>query len=99
MIQNGGIGNIGIDKSRSPGNSHPSFQEMLREIRILRERVSPEDRQVIDHSLQALGAGENAEPGTVRRALNAVAGVATMVGEVGVPVVEAVRRVLSLFAA
>ncbi|MEV0324396.1 hypothetical protein ACIBKX_14730 [Streptomyces sp. NPDC050658] len=96
VTQIGGTGNIGIDKHQGSVDPQAAFRDMLQAIQLLRDQVSAEDRQVIDNSLPAIAAGGDTEPGTMRRALGAVAGVATVVGEVGAPVVEAIRRVLAL---
>ncbi|QNP72583.1 hypothetical protein IAG44_26255 [Streptomyces roseirectus] len=91
----GGSGNVGKIQNtyQSAGDPQAAFREMLAAVQVLRERVSSEDRETIDASLRVIGE-EGAEPGVVRRALTAIVGVAAVVGEVGVPVVEAVRRVL-----
>ncbi|MFM9611067.1 hypothetical protein ACSCBZ_33435 [Streptomyces niveiscabiei] len=90
----GGSGNVGKIQNtyQSAGDSEAAFREMLAAVRALRDQVSPADRETLDESLRVIGEG--AEPGVLRRALTAVVGVAVVVGEVGVPVVEAVRRVL-----
>jgi hypothetical protein len=97
VTQIGGSGNTGINKNQaSAGDPQAAFRDMIQAIQMLRGQVSLDDRQVIDDSLQTIGNGGNTDPGTMRRALTAIAGVATMVGQVGVPVVEAVRRVMAL---
>ncbi|WP_406445067.1 hypothetical protein OHB14_39020 [Streptomyces sp. NBC_01613] len=98
VTQIGGSGNTGIYKNQaSAADPQAAFRDMIQAIQVMRGQVSAEDRQVIDDSLQTIGNGANADPGTMRRALTAIAGVATMVGQVGVPVIEAVRRVTALF--
>ncbi|MEU9301812.1 hypothetical protein [Streptomyces sp. NPDC048269] len=71
---------------------------MIRTIRILRDQVSADDRQIIDESLATISQGDAAPPGAFRRALASVTGIAALVGEIGVPAAEAVRRVLALLA-
>ncbi len=51
----------------------------------------------IDESVSTIGTGDHVEAGTLRRALGNIAGVATMVGQVGVPVIDAVRKVMAAF--
>ncbi|MFK0152506.1 hypothetical protein ACIQVK_10570 [Streptomyces sp. NPDC090493] len=97
VTQTGGIGNTGINKGQGAVDPQAAFRDMIQAIQVMRGQVSTEDQRVIDDSLRVVGSGANVEPGTLRRALGAIAGVATVVGEVGVPVVEAVRRVLALF--
>jgi hypothetical protein len=74
-----------------------TLQEMVRLAEVLRGRVDPVDRQVIDDSLREIGSGAGADKGAFRRALGGLAGVAAVVGEVGAPVVEAVRKVTAAF--
>ncbi|WP_416975254.1 hypothetical protein [Streptomyces sp. 4F14] len=96
MNMHGGSGNVGKIQNtyRSAGDPRAEFRDMLLAVRALRDQVAPADRQTIDESLRIVGDGAGVEPGALRRALTAVLGVAVVVGEVGVPVVEAVRRVL-----
>jgi hypothetical protein len=47
--------------------------------------------------MNTIGTAENVEKGTLRRALGNIAGVAAMVGQVGVPVIESVRQVMAAF--
>jgi hypothetical protein len=96
VTQTGGIGNTGINKNHEAADPQAAFRDLLQAIQVLRGQVSAEDRQIVDDSLHTIGTGSNVEPGTLRRALGAIAGVATVVGEIGIPVVEAVRRVLAL---
>jgi hypothetical protein len=95
--QIGGTGNTGIIKDQGAVDPRAAFRDMIQAIPVLRGQVSTEDREVIDASLRTIGTGSDVEPGTLRRALGAIAGVATVVGEVGLPVVEAVRRVMGAF--
>ncbi|MEV7419476.1 hypothetical protein [Streptomyces sp. NPDC089919] len=93
------IGKIG-HQYNAPRDTGPAAQAALEEllalIAELRTRVRPDDRQVLDESLDTL-SGEPADPGAFRRALGAVSGIAQLVGELGVPVAAAVRRVVELF--
>ncbi|MFG2979628.1 hypothetical protein ACGFYQ_00010 [Streptomyces sp. NPDC048258] len=95
-----GPGSIGRIQNTYQGAQDPQavFEDMIRAIRTLRGQVSDEDRQVIDESLATITQGDAAPPGAFRRALASVTGVATLVGEIGLPVAEAVRRVLALLA-
>jgi hypothetical protein len=97
VTQIGGTGNTGISKNQAPATDpQAAFRDMLRAIEILRTQVSADDRQVIDDSLHTINNTATDDPSTLRRALSAIAGVAPLVGQVGVPVVEAVRRVTDL---
>lgn len=98
VTQTGGMGNVGINKNQGAVDPQAAFREMIQAIQVLRGQVSAEDRRVIDDSLGAISAGRDVDPGTLRLALSAIGGVATVVGEVGAPVVAAIQRVLALIA-
>jgi hypothetical protein len=87
--------NVGIIKNQGPADPQAAFREMITAVQVLRGQVSTADRQVIDESMKAIGTGDNVEKGTLRRALSNIAGVATVVGQVGVPVIESVRAVMA----
>ncbi|MFI6084015.1 hypothetical protein ACIBBB_24055 [Streptomyces sp. NPDC051217] len=91
-VEQHGDGNIGMIKNSAHADPQVAFREMIAAVQVLRGQVSPADRTVIDDSLNELTAGAGDES-RFRRALAAIAGVATVVGGVGVPVVEAVQRV------
>ena len=89
--------NVGMIKNQGPVDPRDAFREMISAVQALRGQLSAADRQVIDESMKAIGAGDNVEKGTLRRALRDIAGVATMVGKVGVPVIESVHAVMAAF--
>ncbi|WP_299538093.1 hypothetical protein [uncultured Streptomyces sp.] len=86
--------NTGIVHHHTP----PSEEEALRRLQIavatLRPHLAEEDLPVVEAGMQTLAPGSGAEPSRVRLALTSIAGVATMIGSVGVPVVEAARGVM-----
>lgn len=47
--------------------------------------------------MNVIHRADNVEKGTLRRSLSNIAGVAAMVGQVGVPVIESVRAVMAAF--
>lgn len=73
------------------------FREMLSAIQTLRGQVGPMDRQVIDESVAAVGSGQDVPPQQMHGALSRIAGIASIVGQVGAPVVEAIRKVMAAF--
>ncbi|MFF0472952.1 hypothetical protein [Streptomyces sp. NPDC004284] len=93
-----GQGAVGRIDHNQQGAQDPQalHDAVIRAIETLRTRVSTEDREVLDASLETIRQGDDAPPGAFRRALGTVSGVAALVGEVGVPVAEAVRRLLAL---
>lgn len=72
-----------------------AYEELIRAVQALRVQVSPADRQLVDEQLDVITAGPDQDQGTLRRALGTVAGVAAVVGQVGAPVIQAVRQVMS----
>jgi hypothetical protein len=88
---------IGMINNNAPADPQATLQEMINAVHALRGQVSPADRQVIDESMSTIGAGANVEPQRLRRALGNLAGIATVVGQVGAPVVEAVRKMMTAF--
>ncbi|MBB4982855.1 MULTISPECIES: hypothetical protein [Streptomyces] len=95
-----GDGAVGRIEFHQHGAQDPQavYEAVIRAIETLRGQVSAEDREVLDTSLETIRQGDEAPPGAFRRALGTVSGVAALVGEVGVPVAEAVRRLLALLA-
>ena len=89
--------NVGMIKGQGSTDPQLALREMISAIQVLRDQVPPVDRQVIDESVAAIGRGDDVDSRTLRRALGNIAGVATMVGQVGIPVIEAVRGVMSAF--
>lgn len=63
----------------------------------LRRQLSRHDREVVDQSLDTVRSGA-ADPSTMRTALGAIAGVASLVSGVGAPVVGAVKAVMTALA-
>lgn len=93
-----GTGNIGkIQNNYGPADQRVAYDDLLRALQTLRQQVSPGDRHVLDEQLEVISGGPNQDRGSLRRALGTVSGVATVVGQVGVPVIEAVRKVISAF--
>ena len=104
VTMHGGSGNVGIDKRITPVEEQPqAVQEALREllalVRELRAQVPPVSAGALDDSLPALRAEADVQPQERHRALLAVAGIAATIGALGVPVIEAVNKVLELMGA
>jgi hypothetical protein len=99
----GGSGNVGIDKRVTPAPEAPAVQEALRElltlVQELRGQVPQAGADALDDSLPALRAEANVPQQERHRALYAVAGIAATFGALGVPIVEAVNKVLGLLGA
>ena len=85
---------IGMIKNQAPADPRTAFHEMIDAVQAFRMSVPPADRRTIDESLQtiqspATAAGRDG----LRRALANVAGLAALVGQAGVPVIESIRKV------
>jgi hypothetical protein len=89
--------NVGMIKNQGTTDPRAALEEMINAVQVLRGQVSAADRQVIDESMNIVRRADNVEKGTLRRALSNIAGVAAMVGQVGVPVIESVRAVMAAF--
>jgi hypothetical protein len=92
-----GDNNVGINNGTYNGAPQDALREMIDAVNALRAQVAPADREVIDASMRTLGTGSGVERQPMRQALSQLAGVATVVGQVGAPVVEAVRKVMAAF--
>jgi hypothetical protein len=88
---------IGMIKSQAPVDSQAALQEMVNAVQVLRGQVSVADRQVIDEAMDTISAGDVSNKRSWRRALSDIAGIAAVVGQVGAPVVESVRKVMAAF--
>lgn len=88
--------NVGIDKRQAapdPGRELRELRELADLVSVLRERVGPADRDVIDGALDTIGSGDTSKSGPLGGALRKIAGIAVVVGEAGAPVIEAVHKV------
>lgn len=94
-----GVNSIGtISSTSSHVDPQIALQEMMAAVHALRDQVHPAERRVIDDSMRVISASNGAaRPAALRQALAGIAGIATVVGDVGVPVVEAVRKVIEAF--
>ncbi|MET3986637.1 hypothetical protein [Streptomyces sp. PvR034] len=95
-----GTGNIGkiSNTYHAPQDPQLALAELLRLVEALRGRVTGDDLADVDASLETVRAGQTAGPGAVRRALDTIHRVATVVGEVGVPVIAAIAQFRALSA-
>ena len=93
------VGNDNVGKVINQGATDPqmALREMIAATKALRSQVSTADREVIDESMNSIGTGENVQEQRLRRALGNIAGVATVVGQAGVPLIEAIRKVMKAF--
>ncbi|MEV0587186.1 hypothetical protein [Nonomuraea sp. NPDC050310] len=84
--------NIGKIQNNAPVDPQAAFREMIQAVQVLRTQVSPADREAIDAAVATVTSAEPGE-GAFRRALREIAGVASVVGQVGAPVIDAVQKV------
>jgi len=96
IYQPGSHNTASMSTGQSSTDLAAALRQLLEAIDVMQSQVPASDRQRIEASLGTVRRGEQAERGAFREALGTIAGVATMVGQVGVPVVEAVRKVAGL---
>jgi hypothetical protein len=95
-----GGNNVGINTGvnyNAPAATQDALRELIDAVNALRGQVSPADREAIDATMRTVGTGTGVARQPLRQALGQLAGVATVVGQVGVPVIEAVRKVMAAF--
>jgi hypothetical protein len=95
VVQFGGQGNIGKIVNHSSGGPLMALEEVIRLAEALRVEVPSADARVIDDSVETLRKSGPSDHKTLRQALANIAGIAALVGQVGVPVIQAVRDALS----
>jgi hypothetical protein len=83
----------------APGEARVALAELNAAVAALRSQVSTDDRRVMDGAMETIGSGVGSDKGRLRRALTSIAGIAALVGDVGAPVVEAIRKVTAAFGA
>lgn len=97
----GGTGNTGIVKNQSPtvvqqaATSQAAIAQLAELLLELRTQVTPASAGTIDTNLPVIVSEESA-PEARRGALMAVLGIATLAGELGLPIIDAATRVLEL---
>jgi hypothetical protein len=97
VAQFGGQGNIGKIVNQASADSRIALEEVIRLAEALRGQVSPAEVQVINESVGVLRSERISDHNTLRRALGNIARIAALVGQVGAPVIVAVRSVMSAF--
>jgi hypothetical protein len=90
----GGTGNIGKIENSGQTNTDAALRDVQEKVSILRANLAPDHLAVVDSALQQLGPGSNASAEIQRSALARIAGIATVVGSIGTPAVEAIRRLI-----
>jgi hypothetical protein len=93
--QYGGHHNTGKATSQLPADTRQALLEIIDLTDVMRRQVSTAQSQVIDESVEILRRGDTTDRSSVRRALGNIAGIAALVGEVGVPVIDAIRKVMT----
>ena len=77
----------------SPSAEQAAVQELLQAVQVMRSQVSGGAQQAADEFLRLAGSGAQPQKHELRQALVKIGGVATLVGQVGVPVIEAIQKV------
>jgi hypothetical protein len=84
-----GNNNIGVVRNQDPQALLAEFSGF---VAAMRGQVPEGDRAIIDESMETIQARGRGDTGALRRALGTIAGIAAIVGDVGVPVIDAVRQ-------
>ncbi|MDN3028111.1 hypothetical protein [Streptomyces sp. S.PB5] len=77
---------------RAAESTAPALDDLLREIQKLRPHLDEHDRAEVDASVEEISANPSEE--RFRKLLRQIAGIATLIGETGAPVILAVRALL-----
>jgi hypothetical protein len=88
-------GNFNVGKAELASDPQAALRELFRVIAVMRGEAPESDREVIDRSLETVAAGDKVSKADFRQALRDIAGIAATVGQVGVPVIDAIRSVLT----
>ncbi|PZT77379.1 MULTISPECIES: hypothetical protein [unclassified Streptomyces] len=106
VSMHGGQHNRGIVKQQLPSDADTlsppvleALHELLRLLTELRDRVSTPSARAIDDVLPSIGTDGDIQPQERYRALMMISGIATTVGAIGQPVLDAVNKVLELVGA
>lgn len=103
----GGSGNTGIVKHQAAPDGSPgappalqeAVQELLQLLASLREQLPAASAQALDDALPQVTADPTVPAEERHRALFAVAGIASTIGTLGQPIVDAVNNILGLLSA
>ncbi len=76
------------------GGKEDALRELAEAIELMKPRLDADEAAEVDEAHAVIVDGKS-EPGLLKRAAKKILGVATFAGEVGAPVVEAVRKVLA----
>ena len=96
VVNQQGPNNIGmINNNYAPADPQAAFRDLVNAVQVLRGQVSPDERQSIDESMRVIQAGKNAEPQRLRKAFTSISGIALLAGQVGPPVVDAVKKLMA----
>jgi hypothetical protein len=84
-----------INNNYASADPQAAFRDLVNAVQVLRGQVSPDERQAIDESMRVIQAGKNAEPQRLRKAFTSISGIALLAGQVGPPVVDAVKKLMA----
>jgi hypothetical protein len=92
--EHSGSGDIvaGGKNVQGSGVEAPAIDILLREIQKLRPHLDESDRAEVDASVEEINANPSEE--RFKKLLRSIAGIATIVGETGAPVILAIRALL-----
>jgi hypothetical protein len=92
-----GNSNIGMIKNAEASTQGAALDDAISQVQALRGHIRPGQRPALDEAIGTLRSGGTAEPRTLCRALEDVARIAATVGQIGAPVIDSIRRVMTTF--
>jgi hypothetical protein len=69
-----------------------AFRDVVEAVAVMRSQVSGASQVAADEFLQLAGSSTEVDKHTIRDALVKIGGVAIVVGQVGVPVIQAIQK-------
>ncbi|MHA5050249.1 hypothetical protein [Streptomyces sp. SD15] len=74
------------------GPGEPALDNLLREVQALRQHLDESDRAEVDAAVEEIASNPSGE--RFNKLLQKIAGIATIIGEAGTPVITAVKALL-----
>lgn len=98
-VRQSGDNNVYVKPTYHAPTPAATREELIRAIRDLQYQVGPDDRSLLEQALPAIARSDPAsDGGAFKRAVTAVAGVAALVGQAGMPVMDLIQKAKQVFA-
>ena len=90
--------NSPITTNRSSGiDERSALQALVQAILVMRAQAPGASQEAADEFLQLINSGTHVEKHQLRDAIVKIGGVATVLGQVGVPVIQAIQKLTEAF--